>query len=63
MDYREIIKKKRMENKLSQHKFAKLVGISQPFLNEIESGKKSPSIEVLMKICEALDIKMFPDYE
>lgn len=59
MDYREIIKKRRIEKGLSQNKLAKLVGITQPFMNEIESGKKSPSVEVLIKICEELDITMF----
>ncbi|MBE6957513.1 MAG: helix-turn-helix transcriptional regulator, partial [Ruminococcaceae bacterium] len=45
-DYRQIIKKKREAIGLSQYKLAKLVGITQSFVNEIESGKKSPSIEV-----------------
>ena len=59
MNYREIIKKKRIEKGFSQNKLAKLVGITQPFMNEIESGRKSPSVEVLIKICEELDITMF----
>lgn len=42
---------------------AKEIGVAQSFVNEIESGKKSPSIEVFFKICEALDIKVFPDEE
>ncbi|MBQ3556767.1 MAG: helix-turn-helix transcriptional regulator [Oscillospiraceae bacterium] len=60
-DYRQIIKKKREAIGLSQYKLAKLVGITQSFVNEIESGKKSPSIEVFFRICEALDIKVFPE--
>lgn len=60
-DYRQIIRKKRESIGLSQYKLAKLVGITQSFVNEIESGKKSPSIEVFFKICEALDIKVFPE--
>lgn len=60
-DYRQIIKKKRESIGLSQYKLAKLVGITQSFVNEIESGKKSPSIEVFFRICEALDIKVFPE--
>ena len=62
-DYREIIKNKRMELGLSQNKLSKLVGISQPYVNEIESGRKSPSIEVLQKICDVLSIEMFCDKE
>ena len=61
MNYREIIKKKRIEKGFSQNKLAKLVGITQPFMNEIESGRKSPSLEVLFKICEILEINVFPD--
>lgn len=62
-DYREVIRKKRESVGLSQYKLAKLVGITQSFMNEIESGKKSPSVEVFFRICEALDIRIFPDEE
>lgn len=48
---------------MSQYKLAQMVGITQSFMNEIESGKKSPSIEVFFRICEALDIRVFPDEE
>ena len=61
VDYREVIRKHRKEKGLSQNALSKRVGISQAFVNEIESGRKSPSIEVLAKICEVLDIKLFPD--
>ena len=40
---------------------AKVVGITQSFMNEIENGRKSPSVEVFFRICDALDIKLFPD--
>ncbi len=60
-DYRKIIKAKREKLGLSQYKLAKLVDITQPFMNEIEKGRKSPSIEVFFRICEVLDIKIFPD--
>ena len=42
---------------------AKVIGITQSFMNEIESGKKRPSIEVFFRICEALEIKVFPKEE
>lgn len=58
-DYRDMIKRKRIELGLSQNQLAKLVGITQPFMNEIESGRKNPSVEVLFKICEQLEIPMF----
>jgi len=59
VNYRDIIKRKRIELGLSQNELAKLVGITQPFMNEIESGRKKPSIEVLFKICEQLGIPIF----
>ena len=60
-DYRRVIRNKREKIGWSQYKLAKVIGITQSFINEIESGKKSPSIEVFFRICEALEIKVFPD--
>ncbi len=48
---------------MSQYRLAKNVGIAQSFMNEIESGKKTPSLEVFFRICEALDIQLFPEEE
>jgi len=59
--YREIIKNKRIKLGISQNRLAKLVGITQPFMNEIESGRKKPSIEVLEKICHHLSLEMLCD--
>ncbi len=62
-DYRTVIREKREKLGLSQYRLAKQVGITQSFMNEIESGKKSPSMEVFLRLCQALDIKLFPDEE
>lgn len=62
-DYREVIRNHRKKQGWSQYRLAKEIGVAQSFVNEIESGKKSPSIEVFFKICDALDIKVFPDEE
>lgn len=62
-DYRKVIRSKREKMGWSQYKLAKIIGITQSFMNEIESGKKSPSIDVFFRICEALEIKVFPDEE
>lgn len=61
VDYRKVIQKYRKKKGLSQYMLAKEVGIAQSFMNEIEAGKKSPSIEVFFRICEVLDIRVFPD--
>ncbi len=62
-DYRVILKRKRELLGISQYKLAKQLGITQTFLSEIERGRKSPSIEVFFQLCDALDIKLFPDEE
>ena len=60
-DYRIIIKERREALGLSQHKLAEQLGITQTFLSEIERGRKNPSLEQFFKLCDALDIKLFPD--
>ena len=59
MDYRTLIREKRKEKGLSHERLAKLVQVSQPFIAEIESGRKKPSVDVLMRICAVLDISLF----
>ncbi|WP_297289465.1 helix-turn-helix domain-containing protein [uncultured Flavonifractor sp.] len=63
MDYRTLIREKRQEKGLSQGKLAQLVQVSQPFIAEIESGRKKPSVDVLMRICAVLDISLFGQEE
>ena len=63
MDYRNLIREQRKEKGLSQERLAKLVQVSQPFIAEIESGRKKPSVDVLMRICAVLDISLFGNGE
>ena len=63
MDYRTLIREKRKEKGLSQERLAKLLQVSQPFIAEIESGRKKPSVDVLMRICAVLDISLFGNGE
>ena len=63
MDYRTLIREKRKEKGLSQERLAKLVQVSQPFIAEIESGRKKPSVDVLIRICAVLDISLFGNGE
>lgn len=39
---------------LTQTQLAKLVGVAQPYINEIERGKKTPSVDVLERLCDSL---------
>lgn len=50
------IQKKRDELGISQGELAKRSLIAQPYLSEIERGKKIPSLDVLSKIAFALEI-------
>ena len=63
MDYRTLIREERKEKGLSQERLAKLVQVSQPSIAEIESGRKKPSVDVLMRICAVLDISLFGNGE
>ncbi|HHW36776.1 MAG TPA: helix-turn-helix transcriptional regulator [Bacillales bacterium] len=43
---------------ISGQELGKISGTGQSTISEIESGKRSPSIETLEKICLALNIKL-----
>lgn len=43
---------------LTQIQLAKMSGVSQSTIAQIESGRKDPSISTLRKIAEALDVHM-----
>ena len=62
-DYRLILKRKREKLGISQYRLAKILGLTQTFLSEIERGRKNPSLEQFFRICDALDITLFPDEE
>ena len=44
----------RREQEMSQQKLGEAVGVRQPFIANIENGKKDPSFSLLMKILRAL---------
>jgi len=50
------LKKIREEKNISQSKLAILAGISRSYVSEIESGKKTPSLDMLERIAEALEV-------
>ena len=59
IEFHELMRKKRMEKGLSQYDLADLVGLKQPSINHIEMGRRKPSFEALVKICEVLEIPLF----
>lgn len=44
----------RQSQRLTQKELAQHIGVAQPYIAEIESGKKKPSTHVLEKLCDAL---------
>ncbi|MBP2547639.1 DNA-binding XRE family transcriptional regulator [Neorhizobium galegae] len=48
----------RTYRKLTVSELAEAAGISQPYLSEIESGKKTGSIDVLKRIAAALKVDL-----
>lgn len=56
MDYKEVIIKKRIRLGYSRNKLSQLIGISQPFINEIAKRQKSHRW-----ICEVLNLELLAD--
>ena len=48
----------RAKYKISQEKLAEVTGISQQFICSIETEKANPSVEVMVKIADALNITL-----
>ena len=48
----------RKAEKLSLRKFAEMIGISKDFLVDIEFGRKSPTLDTLVKIACGFDITL-----
>lgn len=49
----------RLKRRLTQLQVAEKAGLSQAYINELETGKKSnPSLETLTKLAEALGVSI-----
>lgn len=51
------LRKARKEAGLSQEQLAEKAGIHRTYVSLLERDVKSPTVEVLLRICEALDMK------
>ena len=52
--FRERLNRALQENKISQRALAKKIGMSQSVVNNYCSGKREPSLDALILICNAL---------
>jgi transcriptional regulator with XRE-family HTH domain len=52
----DIIRRQRELNELSMRQFARMVGISNPYLSQIERGLRDPSEKVLDAIAQSLQM-------
>ncbi len=52
------IRIERLKKRFSQEKLAEKVNISAKYLNMIENRKSNPSIVIVIRICQALDIDL-----
>lgn len=52
------LKVQRRNRGYSQERLSELAGISYKYYQELESGKKVPSVIILLSICNALDVNM-----
>jgi transcriptional regulator with XRE-family HTH domain len=56
----ERIRNRRRQTNIKQNVLAERLEISNNYLSGIERGREKPSLEILVKICNALEIT--PDY-
>ena len=52
------IRRLRLERQLSQEEVAHRVGIVTSYFGEIERGRRNPTIRVLGRIADALDVSL-----
>ena len=51
----EALKRRRLARGLTQEAFAHEAGITTSYASQIERGKKSPTLTVILRLCLALD--------
>ena len=54
----EAIRSKRERAELTQEKLAEKAGLSTVFISRVERGKESPSVDSLVKIAKALNVRV-----
>lgn len=52
------LKEERKGQKLSQKKLGEKANVTESFISKIEAGSKNPSLEVITKLAEALEVSV-----
>ena len=63
IDYKEIgrrMAKRRRELGLKQYQVCEMIDVNYKYISNLETGRSAPSLEVIMKLCAALQTT--PDY-
>ena len=55
----EAVKILRKRNKMTQDKLAGKAGVSKKYLREIEKGKHSVGLELMIRLCNAMEVNKF----
>ena len=54
--FRYVLKAFRLEKRLTQEQLSERVGVCHSFIGQLETGRKLPSLEMLFRIAEVLEI-------
>lgn len=54
----EKIRQERNRKKITQEQLGEMAGLSQNFISQLESGRKTPSLFTLLKISRALSVSL-----
>lgn len=54
----EKIKERRLQMKMSQSKLSKLADISPGYVSLIETGLRKPTVDILSRLADSLDVRV-----
>lgn len=57
--FTKILRKLRKEKGLTQEKLAEKAHINEKYFGRIERGESYPTVPIMIKICEALEIRTY----
>lgn len=63
IDYKEVgrrMSKRRKELGLKQYQVCEMIDVNYKYISNLETGRSAPSLDVIMRLCEALQTT--PDY-